>query len=200
VEKEVLSDVMHWKTPKFFGREQELRWIHGHLEGHKFCRKVLAICGLSGLGKTQLVLHYWNKQMREFSSMLWIDATSYQTALDSFEHVAIELGGASALKSPLQYVKRWLSSPSNQNWLMIIENVIDLDGDFRVQELIPSCEHGAVIVTSTQSGTGKAINAETLELSEIDSKAGAQILTSRFKGPASAQECKREGNPNTWRS
>ncbi|CZR69078.1 uncharacterized protein PAC_18979 [Phialocephala subalpina] len=187
IAQEVLSDVMHWKTPKFFGRQRELDWIHDHLENHRNHRKLLVICGLSGLGKTQLVLQYWCKHTRDYSSMLWIDATSNHTVLDSFERVANELDDFSTSKKPLDHVKGWLSRPSNQNWIMIIDNFVDLDGDFRIQELMPHCEHGAIIVTTTQSGTRKVLDAEVLDIAKIDIEAGAEILLSRLKSLESSQ-------------
>jgi len=44
-------------------------------------------------------------------------------------------------------VKRWFSAPENTNWLLVFDNLDDLDL-VDIEEYIPSCNHGTVIITS----------------------------------------------------
>ena len=44
-------------------------------------------------------------------------------------------------------VKRWFSVPGNTNWLLVFDNLDDLDL-VDIEEYIPSCNHGTVIITS----------------------------------------------------
>ena len=44
-------------------------------------------------------------------------------------------------------VKRWFSASGNTNWLLVFDNLDDLDV-VDIEEYIPSCNHGTVIITS----------------------------------------------------
>ena len=44
-------------------------------------------------------------------------------------------------------VKRWFSAPGNTNWLLVFDNLDDLDL-VNIEEYIPPCNHGVVIITS----------------------------------------------------
>ncbi|RPB23407.1 TPR-like protein [Terfezia boudieri ATCC MYA-4762] len=44
-------------------------------------------------------------------------------------------------------VKRWFASLENTNWLLVFDNLDDLDS-VDIEEYIPACNHGTVIITS----------------------------------------------------
>ncbi|RPB23397.1 TPR-like protein [Terfezia boudieri ATCC MYA-4762] len=44
-------------------------------------------------------------------------------------------------------VKRWFASPENTNWLLVFDNLDDPDS-VDIEEYIPACNHGTVIITS----------------------------------------------------
>jgi len=49
-------------------------------------------------------------------------------------------------------VKQWLAAPENTNWLVVFDNLDDLDL-VNLEEYLPSCNHGTVIITSRRRET-----------------------------------------------
>ena len=184
---------MPLKTPKFFGRQSELEQISKYLHDGSKGRKMIVLKGLGGFGKTQLALHYWTREAENYTSRIWIDATSVETALESFKEIAAKLGHlmpsasssptsvAAASKIIMAKVNRWLSHPSNDKWLLVIDNVEDLDGEIHIQGLLPSCEHGSIIITTTQAETASILESESLEVPGMGVEAGAELLLHRFR-------------------
>jgi hypothetical protein len=181
------------KTPNFFGRQAELEQLSKYLQDGSKGRKMIVLKGLGGFGKTQLALHYWTMEAEDYTSRIWIDATSIETALESFKEIAAKLGHlmpspssspssvAGAFKIITAKVNRWLSHPSNDKWLLVIDNVEDLDGEIHMQSLLPSCEHGSIIITTTQAETASIFESESLEVSGMETEAGAELLLHRFR-------------------
>jgi hypothetical protein len=174
-------------TPAFFGRESELKAIKGCLLKDPG-QKIAVLTGIGGLGKTQIALHFWSTYATSYQSRVWIDATSLATVLSSFREVALAVGGSVALgcndvasRQPMIAVKSWLALAENTKWLVVIDNVEDLDCDYNLQDIIPKCNHGAILVTTTQSETVGVLGALNVEVGTIEKDAGAAILRRRFK-------------------
>jgi NB-ARC domain len=175
-------------TPAFFGRESELNTIKDCFLSTNPGQKVVVLAGIGGLGKTQIALQYWSAHATAYQSRVWIDATSLATVLSSFREVALAVGENVALacndiasKQPMMAVKSWLALADNSKWLLVIDNVEDLDCDYRLQDIIPKCDHGAILVTTTQSETASVLGALNVEVGTIENDAGGSILRRRFK-------------------
>lgn len=176
--------------------------MHQYLGEDSDGLKIVVLYGLGGFGKTQLALQYWTEAAEEYTSKIWVDATSLETALESFKDVSTKLGRqpphAVAMHSPASVfsasklifadIKKWLSSLSNCRWLVVIDNVEDLDGEFHIRDLIPDCKNGNIIVISTQSETVDVLDARGIEIAKIDAEAGAEILLHRFKKTSQSEE------------
>lgn len=70
-------------------------------------------------------------------------------------------------KRMVEAVKRWYSLEKNQNWLLVLDNVDDLES-FDIRTFIPTSSHGMILMTSrrresTRFGTGLEVE-EMLEL------------------------------------
>jgi len=81
---------------------------------------------------------------------------------DDYVHIGQLLGMAGKLLDPARCftvtseheeqhvvgsVKQWFSAPENRNWLLVFDNLDDPDL-VDIEEYIPSCNHGTVIITS----------------------------------------------------
>lgn len=67
----------------------------------------------------------------------------------------------------------WLSLDNNRHWLIILDNVDDIESfDFR--ELLPKTEHGAVIVTSRRSDL--ALKWDAIEVTDMDADEALNLL------------------------
>ena len=54
---------------------------------------------------------------------------------------------SSEVQEVIEAVKQWFTTPGNGNWLLIFDNLDDLQS-FDIDDYIPSCGHGTVIITS----------------------------------------------------
>ena len=149
-------------------------------------RKGIVLWGLSGFGKSRLALRYIELYRKEFSTLLWIDASTLDAANDSFSQAAAEISRVSTWASPgagtrknINFVKTWLAKETNKSRLLVIDSVDDLD-EIDCRQFIPSSHHGKIIVTSTQSRTANALNFKGVEINSMDEKAGCQMLLSKL--------------------
>nr|POE53442.1 nephrocystin-3 [Quercus suber] len=151
------------------------RPYNGHMLAH-----AVALTGLGGTGKTQLVLRYLEKHEHEYDTILWLDARSLETVRSSFERCRHALGlsenGASQAMlqdtPTVQAVLQWLRGRlPEQKWLVVVDNVDDLS--WNVSSIIPHGRAGSVIVTSQDSqasrllgGKSEIVRAEIMTIKE----------------------------------
>ncbi|KAK3616780.1 hypothetical protein LTR22_026954 [Elasticomyces elasticus] len=113
-------------TASFVGREAQLDRIEGSLQPSSNDRKrrsIFVVCGLGGIGKTQLVVEYARKHQHSYSGVFWLDGASRDQLRQSFLQVArrlpheqlrphiVAMLGAPAVdaEAVLEEVLRWLS-------------------------------------------------------------------------------------------
>jgi Heterokaryon incompatibility protein (HET) len=89
--KSVLLTDAQWvvpfkRNPNFTGREAELGWLQEKLVAKDSTSRI-AVAGLGGMGKTQLVLELL-KEMRPNCSILWIPATSAEALHQGYLDIA----------------------------------------------------------------------------------------------------------------
>src|SRR5579862_3469560 len=108
--------------------------------------KIIALCGLGGMGKTQLMLRYCYLHCDEYDMVFWLEFDSKATAFESFQKLAINLGLGEETKENLEkaaaLVRAWLQSQTR--WLLLLDNV---DDDLEVLELLPRVR-GHIILTT----------------------------------------------------
>ena len=70
-------------------------------------------------------------------------------------------------------VKQWFSAPGNTNWLLVFDNLDDLDL-VDIEQFIPSCNHGTVIITSRRRESKQGRRG--FEVKEMHSTEAIQLL------------------------
>lgn len=174
-------------SSKFFGRTRELDQISKSLDPAKDGDKRVLLWGLPGFGKTRIALRYKELFKHRYDAMIWVDASTPDSASDSFcEAAACIRARLPSLASTLTtltigdkheaafLVRRWLENDC-MNWLMIIDS-IDEPEAFDARKFLPTCNHGAILATSSLSGFAKAWDMESLEISEMDHPDGTELL------------------------
>jgi ankyrin repeat protein len=140
--------------------------------------------------------------------VVWVDASTRDSALESFSQVAASVHGTFTSEvlsssSPVTrdrddffIVKRWFEQES-MNWLMIVDSVDELE-EFDARQFLPKCSHGAILTTSTHSGLAKAWDMQSIEIPEIDKVSGTELLLDWIDVQCRSPEGKWYGPANPW--
>jgi tetratricopeptide (TPR) repeat protein len=128
----------------------------------------LAVVGLGGVGKTQLVLSfaYLVAEQHPDTSVFWIPALSAEAFERAAEEIAQRLGIRSATNQSedvKELVKRHLSRPNAGKWLLVVDNADDIgilekstrsDGLLRY---LPESRSGVTIFTTRTSSVAQRL-------------------------------------------
>ena len=156
------------RNPEFFGREEELALIDKYLLpsttaqiNDKRTLRSFGLCGMGGLGKTQIAMQYVFTRQRHFDAIFWLPADDKNTLGESFASIAQRLGledvtDTQDLTISRERVKGWISNPmkSFQNlndpdneasWLLVFDNADSLSV---LDEYWPLTGRGSVLLTS----------------------------------------------------
>jgi ATP/maltotriose-dependent transcriptional regulator MalT len=187
-----LADVS--ETEHFVAREKELAEIHTALSGDG-SRRIAALHGLGGMGKTQLAVAYAKRYRDSYSAIFWLNIKDEDSLKQSFAKVAKRIRrehpSAKRLSSMdmeenldevVDAVKAWLSLPENTRWLVIYDNYdnpkfpdnIDPTA-IDIRQYLPESYQGSVIITtrSSQVKIGRRIQIRKLQ----DVHDGLKILS-----------------------
>lgn len=141
-----------------------------------------ALCGLGGVGKTQIALAHahWHWLNYPEQSVFWISASDADQLRDSLGLIAAHCRISRIEDSTdimLDRVRRWLSDEVNGHWLMIIDSADNIDtfsnasgdnqpGGFQAAKSVPSagigryvpaCLHGKVLITTNNKSTAESL-------------------------------------------
>jgi hypothetical protein len=182
------------KPAKFIAREQELFDMHRLLYDHDR-RSIAVLHGLGGIGKTQLAVAYIHQHKKRYTAIFWIDASSDDSILLSFNNIARQilrqhpstavLASIDLEDSPARIVGRvilWLSLSENTRWLLVCDNYdkpkvsghTDL-GAVDLSQYIPQCDRGSILVTTRSSRVDLGSRIHIKKLTKIDE--GLAILS-----------------------
>ncbi|KAE8158938.1 hypothetical protein BDV40DRAFT_307408 [Aspergillus tamarii] len=106
--------------------------------------------------------------------MLNHNETAYRIFAKEFGVGSLEDGKTSRTPTAHQAVKGvidWLSQSENSEWLLIFDNIDDLDS-FDIRSYLPSSQHGNILITSRRtdvSGYWKSIEVEKMSENEAKS-------------------------------
>jgi hypothetical protein len=161
----------HSRNRTFFGQSRFLALIDDvilpptSLEGVAIpSLRSLAICGMGGLGKTELAVEYIHTRKSKFDAIFWVDSASTQTLTASYRDIELTLGLQTKVDLVLdgpeaarKIVKAWLADPvqvrgagapasgSLAKWLIVFDNADDPDV---LLDFWPIDGVGSIIVTS----------------------------------------------------
>jgi hypothetical protein len=148
---------------RFFGRSQETQALKDALDSPEEAigLRVIAICGLGGVGKTQLALNYANTSMKSYDAVAWIHADTQTKMIQSLASFATKLGlpkagGSEDDYQSVQKIRDWLNT-SGKSFLVIFDNVEDIK---ILDQVWPSSVKGSIIITSRSPAiaSGRATN------------------------------------------
>jgi tetratricopeptide (TPR) repeat protein len=170
--------VPHLRNPFFTGREELLFHLYEmlHTEKQTIAVTQRALCGLGGVGKTQIVLEYAYRYQHEYQAIFWIKADTRENLLADFLAIAnlLHLSEQAAQESAITIaaVKRWFQS--HERWLLILDNADDLP---LVREFLSSAQQGHTLLTTRTQALGGL--AYSIKVEEMNQEVGALFLLRR---------------------
>jgi DNA-binding XRE family transcriptional regulator len=166
----------------FTGREEVLQRLHDGLQKHKDTMSILTrsyvLCGLGGIGKTQIAIEYAYRFHHEYRSVFWIQADSHETITASYLAIADILDMPEKNEQDqhriVKAVIRWLNTHSH--WLLIYDNV---ENFVSVQQMLPTTHLGSILLTTRSQATGST--ALPIEIAELSPEEAVSFLLRRAK-------------------
>jgi NB-ARC domain len=162
----------HTKNPDFFERKDAFKQIDDHLLPQKVIQtsggleveqtpRHFAICGMGGIGKTDLAVEYAYARRNVFGAVFWLEAGGTSQLASDFGSIATQLGledatEAKDLAASREIAKAWLTKSTvaegpvdepqeNTSWLLIFDNANNLD---IIADYWPRKGNGSILVTS----------------------------------------------------
>ena len=159
----------------FVGREFLLQSLKQAMEVGKDILNIIILHGTGGMRKTQLALEYFYQSYKDYTSVFWINTASQETIIlgkqrlikhharlsGDYSHIGRLLDMAGKLDSKgcfsvvqppeargvVEAVRQRFIASENTNLLLVFDNFDDLQS-FDIDDYIPSCGHGTVIIKS----------------------------------------------------
>ncbi|KAJ2902096.1 hypothetical protein MKZ38_001005 [Zalerion maritima] len=138
------------KNPSFVGREERLGAIHRHLQPtsqteQSAQQRSVVLCGLGGVGKTQLAIEYAHRFKNCYQFCFWVTCDSLVRAAEGFSEIArvLDLGDLGVVQN-LGNVKHWFHT-TYERWLLIFDNAERLRD---MADFWPQSRNGAVLLTT----------------------------------------------------
>ena len=145
------------RNARFVGREEHIKKLE---EKFSLGEPQVALCGLGGVGKTQIALEYAIrlKERSPSVSVFWVFASNGSRFEDAYRRIA-SICGIPGTRDPnanlLQIVHDWLERTYPCKWLMIVDNVDNASDFFEMQlfgksmyEYVPQSPNGVTLYTT----------------------------------------------------
>jgi tetratricopeptide (TPR) repeat protein len=172
----------------FMGRDEILDTLHADLgAGEASAITGRAVHGTGGVGKTRLAIEYAWRYGAKFSALFFVPAESAQkleSSLAALTHV-LKLKQSKAPEQDVQIsaVMNWLAT--TPDWLMIFDNVDDVDARDAVQAMLLNLKRhhkakGRILITGRWTEFGPTIKAHSLGV--LKAEDGAKLLLARTDG------------------
>jgi tetratricopeptide (TPR) repeat protein len=152
----------------------------------------IAVTGLGGVGKTQLVLEllYRMKDKHKHCSIIWIPATNMESLHQAYTGVARELGilGWKEEKADVKsLVQGYLSKDNAGPWLLVMDNADDIEmwiakpgstqGSSGLIDYLPRSKQGCIVFTTRDRKTAvKLAHQNVVEIPEMDEEVATRLL------------------------
>ncbi|MFI6739132.1 tetratricopeptide repeat protein [Nonomuraea sp. NPDC050451] len=174
----------------FVGRDHALRQLMAALQGEAGVM-TLAICGLGGIGKSELALQYAHAHRDDYELIWWIAAENTSQVRSGLVELGRALAAACrgldgpaslaplAEQDALAYTLAWLTG--RRRWLLVFDNVED---PHALDPHLGRLEKGHVLITSRRATGWDTISGQ-IPLPELSPQEAVALLADRIGSPNS---------------
>ncbi|RHZ65358.1 uncharacterized protein CDV56_109374 [Aspergillus thermomutatus] len=166
------------KNSRFVGRQEKISKIEGLIMQQDGPGRI-AICGLGGVGKTQIALElaYRMRNRDPKCSIFWISCTTYESVEQTYMSIASKLGMTDTKPAEVkEQVKAYLSQESTAKWLFIFDNADDLEM-WTMADFLPESERGHILFTTRSRQIAvKLASSDVIMIPEPDTETAVEIL------------------------
>lgn len=135
------------RNPFFTGRERILNELHQNLNSSDRAKRVVALHGLAGVGKTQIALEYCYRHRDAYPIIWWIPSEESTTLALGYAKMARQFGIRVMEGTNLDYARNRLRRVLGErdDWLIVFDNANSAQ---QVRNYLPLEAGGRIIVTS----------------------------------------------------
>jgi nucleoside phosphorylase/nucleoside-triphosphatase THEP1 len=174
------------RNAAFVGRQSHIATLEEQILYSTNIRKT-AICGLGGIGKTQIALELAHR-LRERDpeiSVFWIPCTSYESVEQGYMNIAQITGIANVnAAAAKQQVKAYLSHESSGRWLLVYDSADDMEmwtketrSGPSLKSLLPHNEAGHIMFTTRNRKLAvKLALSNVVQIPDLDEDTAMQML------------------------
>lgn len=192
----------------FIGRDDVLEVMDGKLlpsftTATDLNPRLFALCGMGGIGKTDLALEFAYSRKAKFDAIFWLEAGGVSQLESDFGSIPTHLGlqtpeEAESLEMNMEVAKSWLANPISSEtgglcqWLLIFDNADSLD---IITDYLPHKGNGAVLITSRNPFAKEPLfsNGSGIDLEPLSSEDGAALLRKHLPEPAGGHSTDEQG-------
>jgi tetratricopeptide (TPR) repeat protein len=177
------------RNPFYTGRTQELSDLQKSLDApaSQAGIGIQVLCGLGGIGKTQLALEYAYQFRPHYKYIFWLRANSAEVLESDYssiwDHIGLPVLNSHNRLLTILAVKEWLEG--NPGWLLIFDDATDLT---LIENYIPSVGQGHIILTSRMSVFDNLGIKTPLSLGKMTAAEAEDFLIKRISDPKLCQE------------
>ncbi|AEO54516.1 hypothetical protein MYCTH_2297165 [Thermothelomyces thermophilus ATCC 42464] len=190
------------RSRSFIGRESILAEIHSHLapDGEAAAaaaavashQRSVAICGLGGIGKTQIALEYAHLHKDSYQACFWVTCDVRVKITTAFSEMARVLDFDDlGTDQNIMNVMDWLKTTADK-WLLIFDNAEEPQS---LEGFWPPSSNGSILLTSQDtSWIGQDTINHGINLGSLDADDGVKLLRgifSRWKRTISREAAER---------
>jgi N-terminal domain on NACHT_NTPase and P-loop NTPases len=179
------------------GRREELQQLRDQLipANHPHRQCIVSIVGVGGMGKTQLSMAHVRECGEDYSSVFWVSAKDETSLRQQLAALSIPIFPGSAgltiqsgddEKVAIERVRRWLSEPGNDQWLLIFDNYDDprLPGlrsptGYDIRPFFPTRSQGSILITTRST---KLVFSKHLHLHKLEDVSTSMAILSQRSG------------------
>ncbi|KAL2359406.1 hypothetical protein RJZ56_007744 [Blastomyces dermatitidis] len=194
----------------FVGRKDILDLMDKHLlprempdSGNVHSTRLFAICGMGGVGKTDIAIQYSYSRKEKFGAIFWLEAGGVSQLVSDFGRIPTQLGlegpdEAQDLENSKEIAKAWLNKANrNENqeggaeensfWLLIFDNADNLD---IIADYLPYDGNGSVLITSRDpfAKTHFRSDGSGIDLDPLSTVEAATLLRKLAKGSTEIED------------